>query len=90
MTYARRRDSTHQDVVTTLRQIGAVVVDLANLGRDVPDVLAYFRGRTWLLEIKSPRGKLTPGQSDWMAHWPGHCAVVRSAEDAIRVVTGGR
>ena len=40
----------------------------------------------WLLEVKAPGGKLTPDQYRWHAAWRGQVVVVRSVDDALRVV----
>ena len=40
----------------------------------------------WLMEIKAPGGKLTPDQVRWHAEWRGQVAIVRSVDDALRVV----
>jgi hypothetical protein len=87
--YARKRDGNHRDVITALRQIGATTIDLADLGRGRPDIGCWYRDRFFLLEVKNPKGRnrVEPGQADWLASWPGPAAVVRSAEEAIRVVT---
>lgn len=93
----RRRgkvDRNHREVVAALRQIGATVQSLADLGKGVPDLLVGFRGRDVLLEVKDgslPPSKrnLTPDEAKWSEAWRGApVTVVLNAEDAIRAVTG--
>ncbi len=94
----RRRgkvDGNHTAVVKALRQIGAVVQSLADLGKGVPDLLVGFRGRNHLLEVKDgalPPSKraLTPDEAKWSTAWKGApVVVVYGPEEAIRTVTGG-
>ena len=68
-----------------LRAIGARVVQI-----DRPvDLLVGYRRRTFLLEVKSGRGRLTPLQVEFFEAWSGGTAVVvHSLEEAIDVVTG--
>jgi hypothetical protein len=87
---AAKVDKNHGAIVTALRQIGAKVQSLAALGKDVPDLLVGYRGTAYLLEVKSERGKVTDGQAQWLAEWPGPWAIVRTPEEAIQVVTVGK
>lgn len=90
----RRRgkiDGNHTAIVAALRQVGASVVSLANLGKGVPDLLVGKSGRTWLVEVKQPGGKLTEDQQAFASSWRGSPVwVVRSVEDALVLVAGGR
>lgn len=54
MQRAKRRDSNEEPIVDALRGAGATVSRLNEDG--VPDLLVGFRGRTFLLEVKHPRG----------------------------------
>ena len=67
-----------------LRGIGARVVQI-----DRPvDLLVGYRGRTFLLEVKSAKGRMTPLQVEFFEAWAGGTAVVvHSVEEAIDVVT---
>jgi len=84
--YAARRDSNEEPIVAALRQLGASVVYL-NIP-DAPDLLAGFRGEvTWLIEVKTPTGKLRPGQINWHENWNGTpVQIIRSVDDAINLV----
>lgn len=82
-----RRDRNHRAIREGLRQVGADVVDLGDVGDSVPDLMVGFRGRTYLLEIKSEGGRLSPGQSAFLERWRGGPAVVVwSLEDALRAI----
>ena len=85
-----RTDSNHQQIVEELRQVGAVVQSLHQVGGGVPDLLVAYRGRNWLFEVKTPTGTLTPDEAAWHREWAvrGQVAIVRTAEQAIEVITG--
>ena len=42
--------------------------------------------QNWMMEVKAPGGKLTPAQVKWHAEGRGQVAIVRSVDDALRVV----
>ena len=84
---AARVDQNHAEVVDALRKAGCSVVSLAAIGKGCPDLLAARSGRTVLLEVKLPKGKLNDEQSDFHAAWLGEIATVRSAEEAIAVMS---
>lgn len=51
--YASKPDASRAGIVAALRKIGASYVDLQGR-KGTPDMAVGFRGRTWLVEIKSP------------------------------------
>jgi hypothetical protein len=81
---AAKVDSNQVEIVSALRKVGCCVMHMHTLGKGVPDILVARRGRLWLVEVKGPKGKLTPGQEAFHAAWPVH--VVRSVDDAINLV----
>ena len=94
MRRAAKIDANQPEIVAALQAIGASVAITSAVGKGFPDLIAGFRGRNWMLEVKhgalSPsRRKLTPGQIEFKATWRGHWAVVNSADEAIEVVTRG-
>ena len=83
-----RRDSTHAEVKQTLRDMGASVADLADVGGDLPDLLVGICRRNYWVEVKSPTGKQSEGQVRFSATWRGDPPVVlRSASDAVEWAT---
>ncbi len=60
MRRAAKKDSTQAAIVQALRQIGCEVLILNQEG--IPDLAVGRRGDWALVEIKRPRGKLTPLQ----------------------------
>lgn len=83
--YAAKRDLNEQDIIKTLRGVGATVQPLSDKG--VPDLLVGFRGVNYLLEVKMPTGgKLTSHQVDWHANWNGAAVVVTCPEEALEAI----
>lgn len=82
-----RVDAIQREVVDALRSVGASVEILSDVGNGVPDLLVGIFGRNLLMECKSEDGNLSPDQEEWIDSWKGsHPAVVRSAEDALRMI----
>lgn len=91
MRFRPRMDGNQRVIVEALRTAGAAVQSLAQVGGGVPDLLVWFRGVLYLLEVKDPIGQkrsvgLTPSQQVWHAAWPGEVHIVTSAEDALAAV----
>lgn len=81
-----RRDANEPEIIKALEKIGCDVIQL-----DKPlDLLVGYRGKTWLIEVKMPKGSLEDAQDRFMHEWHGQAAVVRTAQQAIDVVTGRR
>jgi hypothetical protein len=87
-----RIDGNQAQIVRALRQVGATVLSLADMGEGCPDLLVGFRGFNLLLEVKdgnsSPSDqRLTEDQKRWHAIWSGQVCVVRSAEEAVKAIS---
>lgn len=76
-------DQNQQEIIATLRQIGASVYPLHFAGRGCPDLMAGFRGRNYLLEVKTERGTVSAAQAAFHLSWRGHVAVVRTPREAL-------
>lgn len=86
MRKAAKRDGNEGQIVKALRERGASVIFL-NLA-DGPDLLVGVDHRTLLIEVKTPTGRLRPGQVQWHREWRGlPVSVVRSVEEALEVLT---
>ena len=95
---ASKTDTNQAEIVEALRAAGASVECLHAVGEGVPDLLIGFGREVWysegeqneeiniLMEVKSDTGKLTPDQIEWHDAWPGQVAIVRSVEEALRVI----
>jgi len=92
MRRAPRTDANQSDIATVLRQAGCTVLDLSRVGGGCPDLCVggidrrTGDRRTWLIEIKTAAGNLNPRQQEWHAEWRGQIAVVRTVDEALRVI----
>lgn len=84
--YAEKIDANQKAIVDALKRIGC---DVYSIGQPV-DLVVGYRARNFLMEVKNPNGKneLTDAQKEFIATWRGQVRVVRSADEAIRLVTG--
>jgi hypothetical protein len=78
--YAARRDANDHEILRALQQVGARVLRLEPI-----DFLVYFRGRLYMLDVKTPKGRATMTQ-DALARggWPLH--YVHDAHEALRAI----
>jgi hypothetical protein len=56
-------------------------------GRGVADLIGIWRGWPLAIEVKTPEGKVSPEQHNWLAGWEKHggkAFVFRSVDDAVR------
>jgi hypothetical protein len=88
MRRAANVDTVQPEIAAGLTRAGVKIVYLHQLGNSVPDLLCGWRGKNILLECKTGTDKLSDGQSDWHASWPGQVAVVRSFKEAMDAVIG--
>ena len=79
--YDARRDSNEKPIVEALEAVGAKVMRL-----DDVDLLVYFRDKLYLLEVKTPKGRLNKKQAKFFREWAGAVFIVRSVDDALRLV----
>lgn len=92
MRRAHKVDKNQGAIVEALRQAGYSVEDLSGVGGGCPDLLVAGIYRwtgvtcTWVMEVKTASGELSQDQIDWLDAWRGHKAVVRSVDEALRVV----
>ena len=88
MTYAKRVDLNHQEVVKTLRSLGATVFDASRMGQVFPDLVVGYNNQTVLVEIKSGEAKkFTAAQLKFMADWKGSAVVrINDVDGAIRLI----
>lgn len=86
MRRAAKIDLNQPAIVEALRAVGVSVVSLASIGNGCPDLLAAKGDKAWLIEVKGPNGKLTPDQTEFMLNWSGTVHIVRSTDEALRLV----
>jgi Holliday junction resolvase len=88
MTYARRVDANHSEIVRTLKELGCSVFDSSRMAGGFPDLVVGINKITCLVEIKSSdKAKYTPAQEAFMLNWKGSTvARIDSVDAAIRLV----
>lgn len=91
MRRAARTDSNQAAVVDALKRVG---VSVEIIGQPF-DLLICCRGETSLMEVKNPdrtsedpQSRLTKAQLEFISRWPGKIHIVRTPEEAVRVVIG--
>lgn len=82
--FKAKSDDNQKALIAALRQVGASVEVLS--ARGVPDLLVAYRGIIYLMEVKGAKGKLTPDQVKWHSLWQSPIHIVRSVDDALRVI----
>lgn len=84
MRHAARVDATQAEIVKALRAIGCEVVVI---GLPV-DLMVWHRNAIHLVECKTPEGRLTKYQVEFVEKWPGPVHIVRSPSEAVGAVVG--
>lgn len=89
MRVASKIDTNQPAIVRALRQMGARVQVLSNVGKGFPDLLIAYRGVFALVEVKDggkvpSAQKLTPDEERWHEEWQheGPIFVVSSIDEA--------
>jgi hypothetical protein len=77
--YDARRDANEAQIVKALRKAGVKV-----WLQDLPDLLTLWAGLWLPLEVKMPKGRLTPRQVKFVAE--SNCPVVTDEVEALRAV----
>ena len=84
--YAKRTDENQKDIVDELRRIGCEVESLSGC-KGMPDLLVALANRIFLLEVKNPETKGKPNDDQERFHKRFPVSVVRSIDEALKVVT---
>ena len=80
-------DANQNEIVAELLKIPALsVIDLREVGNDCPDILIGYHGDNFLIEIKTAKGKVKPGQQRHYDEWPGQTAIARSLDDVLMII----
>jgi hypothetical protein len=88
---AKRIDANQPSIVRALREIGATVQSLAEVGDGCPDILVGYRGRNLVFEIKDwkqppSKKRLTPHEKKWHESWNGSVHVIETFGDALKIL----
>ena len=86
MRYAAKVDRNQAEIVAALRAVGASVQSLASIGKGCPDLLCGYRSRWYVIEVKSPGGRLTDDEERWISLARGQVVVVDSVEAALEAI----
>lgn len=80
MRRAARRDTTEKPIVKALRQVGAQVLHLTEF-----DLLVLYRGKLFMLDAKTGKGRTTLTQAALLAKgWP--LCFVRDEMEALAAI----
>lgn len=82
---AAKIDLNQPEIVAALRKFGISVYSCASIGKGFPDLVAAKGTSTWLIEVKGPKGKLTPDQIEFIGAWNGDVHIARTPEEALRI-----
>ena len=82
-------DANQAAIVRALRQIGASVQSLADIGDGCPDLLVSFRNRMCLMEVKdgnqpASKRRLTEAEENWIRNWQAPVLIVESVDQALK------
>lgn len=91
MKRSARKDANQDEIVDTLRAIGASVAITHQLGGGFPDIVVGFRGETYLIEIKDgskppSRRRLTKDEKEFHQSWNGHIAIANNSDEALKII----
>ena len=83
-----RVDANQKEIMKALRSAGASVLHVHRVGRGEgsSDLIVGFRGRNYLIEVKTPTGAVREGQRDFASSWRGQYAIVRTVEEAMAII----
>lgn len=87
----KRSDTNQAAIVKRLREEGATVQLLSNVGGGVPDLLVGYKGTNYLFEVKNittSYGKtgLNNIQKEWHVNWSGQVNVVTTIDEALTIL----
>jgi hypothetical protein len=84
MSYARRIDGNHAEIVRVLTSCGATVLDLSRVGCGCPEICVGYLGENTFMEIKANiKKKLTPAQVKFWERWKGKVVRINSPDEAL-------
>jgi hypothetical protein len=86
-----RKDSNHTEVVKAFRDLGASVLDTAQLGNGAGDIIVGLHNHNVMVEIKDgakppSARKLTPDEVQFHDEWKGWIEIVYSIDDVVSIV----
>lgn len=86
-----RVDANQAEIVRAMRELGAEVTHMHQLGKGVADLLVSWRQAWYVFEVKSgPREELTPDQIEWIGKQRAAVVIITSHDEAIRFLQAVR
>ena len=82
----KRADTNQQEIVDALRDMGVSVLVLSQVGGGCPDLVIGWRGKNYLIEVKTKDGKLRPSQEEFFDTWSGRAFIVRSLDETLELL----
>ena len=86
MRRAAKVDSNQAEIIKALRDSGASVTSLHQVGQGVPDILVSHAGVWYLMELKTQKGSVNEIQNEWMQKQKAPVYVVRNPIQACEVI----
>ena len=89
-------DGNQAEIIRAIEAVGGKCQDLASVGSGCPDVLASFRNKMYLIEIKNPekqeskRRKLDESQVKWHEKWQAPVHVVETVDEVLKLIGATR
>lgn len=89
--YGRRKDENQNKLISVLNSMGVQVIDLSQVGADIPDTLLLCRGVLEFAEIKNPdnwygKGGLNDNQKRFAINNGVKVYVLRTSNDCRKYV----
>ena len=79
-------DANQAEIVREIRAYGCSVYIASSVGTGFPDLVIGYRGKNYLVEVKTGTGKLNQLQEDFRRGWKGQYTVITKAEDFIQLI----
>jgi hypothetical protein len=91
--YGKRKDKNQNELVSILNRMGVEVIDLSQVGDNVPDTLLLSAGVLSFAEIKNPKtwygkGGLNDHQKSFAINHGVDVYVLRTSDDCKHFVSG--
>jgi len=83
----KRVDKNHREIVQALLDYpGVSLFSTHELGKGIPDICVGYRSFNILCEIKGPKGRLNPAQTEWHFRWTGAPVVILRTVDDVELL----
>ena len=91
--YGKRKDKNQNELVSILNSMGVQVIDLSQVGDDIPDTLLICAGELVFAEIKNPdnwygKGGLNDNQKRFAINNGVDIYVLRTIDDCRHLASG--